>query len=205
VNIVGKTRYIKNLKESVSLGRQLGQTYLIIFSLIFPQLITLSSVSSNVNFKPSIFMIFAFFLFAILEYLRQSSTVITDDFDLSHTNTMGIVACMNLSFLFCSFILEVRKLDVYLIDVTTPYGYIFGVSSNHIGEFLLFMFLWIPFTYLTSIALIINPYKGEDEIEENMPDLFKKNDLVMTFLFGVLLISLAADIFVAEISFIFHP
>lgn len=110
---IGKTRYLKNLNESASLGRQLAQTYLIVVSLLFPQLITVASESSNVNFKSYIFLIFFVFLIAILEYLGMSSIVIAKDFNLSLTNAAGIVACMSLSFLICSyFIIEAPEYAV---------------------------------------------------------------------------------------------
>lgn len=184
------------MKESASSGKQLSQTYLIVFSLLFPQIITFASESSNVSFKSFIFLVSFLFLIGILEYIGMSTIVNANDFNLSLTNACAIISCMSLSSLICSyFITAAQEYAVVPLSSGVPDGQLFGVPYGHIKAFIFFMILGIILTYLTSSVLVINPYEDEDEINENVPKLFNRNDQFKTLIVAVVLISAAAKAF----------
>jgi len=86
VKIVGKTRYLKNLKEEIKTKKEIAQIYLVVYGFLLPHILTIVSQSSNNRANTCIIFYLFIFVFSILIYYLD----ITKADDLAILKTTNI-------------------------------------------------------------------------------------------------------------------
>ncbi|HZK71722.1 MAG TPA: hypothetical protein VFD03_09460 [Clostridia bacterium] len=132
MDVIGKTQYLKNMREELNSKKQLTQIYLIMFSLLYPQLaaiITLKQISHNGKFFLITLSLF-FITFLFYYYLQIATAGDLTELNTFTINMSAVVAAMCFSFLVPAFfVLSIDQSFLIQVGQLTSYSRALMFSS----------------------------------------------------------------------------